>query len=102
MREYPPLPRGGVRQRFSVERIDERHRETFDTIGGFPRRFRWALLFEEGGEVHGFETIVDFKTYCRERWGVTEWSRSERDWSPEDGDSWVASDGEFWPGRRDA
>lgn len=97
--DYPPLPRGGVSQRFFIERIDERHRD--DTVRWFPRGYRWALIFAEGAEIRGFRTIAEAKDYCRERWGVTEWYRNADmpDWSPEDGDSWISRKGELWPGR---
>jgi hypothetical protein len=92
-----PLPRGGVRLRFFVEKIDERHKD--DTAGWFTG-CRWLLIFGEGNEARGFRTVAEFKAYCRERWGVTRWSRDRLtpDWTPEDGASWKSREGQLWPG----
>lgn len=101
MTSYPPLPRGGVSCRFYVEKIDARHRD--DTAAAF-KGCHWLLIFGEGNEARGFKTIAQFKAYCRERWGVTRWSRAHDmpDWTPEDGDSWISRKGELWPGREAA
>lgn len=107
-----PLPRGGVTLRFWVEplgphtqrepgrepnRVEHGREDLRDCLPGY----RWALIFPSEGEVRAFRTVADFKTYCRGRWGVSEWERDwTGDWTPQNGDSWVSDRGELWPGRR--
>jgi hypothetical protein len=111
LRDLTELPRGGVSLRFWVEplgphtqrepgkepkRAEHGRQDLCDCLPGF----RWALIFPENGEIQAFHTVVAFKAYCADRFGVTEWSRDwTGDWRPEDGDSWVSNKGEFWPGR---
>jgi len=104
------LPRGGVTLRFWVEPLG-RHSQRLpgeEPKQGYGRQdlrdclpgFRWALIFPAAGEIRGFKTVAAFKEFCAEQYGVTEWSRDwTGDWKPEDGDSWISSEGELWPGR---
>jgi hypothetical protein len=112
-----PLPRGGASLRFWVEPLGP-HTQRFprseaqgggdhvercehgrqDLVDCLPH-CRWAMI-GPGPVIRGFRTVAEFKAYCLEHFGVTEWERGwTGDWTPQDGDSWIGSKGELWPGR---
>lgn len=78
------------------KRIEHGRQDLCDCLPGF----RWVLIFPKAGEIHGFKSEADFRSYCLTRFGVTKWSRDwTGDWTPEDGDSWISNNGDMWPGR---